>query len=344
MKARQAKVPSVDFKYGRYTLLNSMNIRVGRTLFHLIFFVVCEAFFITVFAVLLIYYGPFNNVRNYVVSTVMGTSSDHFLATTFLSMDKINNIISENTPIIKNAVEIPGNINITNKVDKSIEIIEINENHFKGRLILVKDPRRITVGLAPELGFTGALLREIIKENNAIGGINAGGFFDDNVMGTGGKPVGIVVSGNKIVSSESGKTSFNVIGFNNDNILIVSNGMTLDEIKNTNLRCAISFGPAIIINGQPLIQSGGKTLQPRSAIGQKKDGTVMLLAIDGRRLTSKGASYEDLQHVLLKYGAYNAANLDGGSSTTLIFRGKTINNPCDILGERSIPSAFLIMP
>lgn len=321
-----------------------MNKKVCRTLFHLIFFAVCETFFITVFAALLVYYGPFNNVRNYVVSTVMGTSSNHFLATAFLSTAEINNIISKNTPVMKNAVENPGNINITNKVDKRIGIIDIIENHFKGKLILVKDPKRIKVGLAPKLGLTGTLLREIVKENNAIGGINAGGFVDDNVMGTGGKPIGIVVNENKIVSSEKGKNSFNVIGFNNNDILIVSNGMTLNEIKKANLRCAISFGPAIIINGKPLLESGGKTLQPRSAIGQKKDGTVMLLAIDGRQLASKGANYKDLQDVLLKYGAYNAANLDGGSSTTLIYGGKTINNPCDILGERSIPSAFLIMP
>lgn len=274
----------------------------------------------------------------------MGTSSNHFLATIFLDSGKINRITSKDKLILGEAVEDPNRVMIPDRAEKSVEIIDIKEEHFIGKLILVRDPGRIKLGLAPKLGHTGALLRAIVKDNNAVGGINAGGFVDDNVMGTGGKPIGVVINENKLIYSQNGKESFNVIGFNRDNILIVSNGMTLDKIKKSGLRCAISFGPAMIINGEPLVKSGGRAFQPRSAIGQRKDGTVMLLAIDGRQLSSKGANYEDLQNVLLKYGAYNAANLDGGSSTTLVYEGKTLNNPCDILGERSIPSAFLIMP
>ena len=319
-------------------------IRVGKVLFHLIFFAGCETFFILAFAILLVYYGPFIQVRDYVVSTAMGTSSNHFLATIFLDSSKINSITSKDKLMLGKAVEDPSQIIISGKAEGGIEVVEINEDHFTGKLLLVRDPKRIKLGLAPKLGQTGALLREIVKENKAVGGINAGGFVDDNVMGTGGKPLGVVIDESKLIYSQSGKESFNVIGFNNDNILIVSNSMTLDEIKKSGLRYAISFGPAMIINGEPVVKSDSRILQPRSAIGQKKDGTVMLLAIDGRQLSSKGATYEDLRNVLLKYGAYNAANLDGGSSTTLVYKGRTINNPCDILGERSIPSAFLIMP
>lgn len=315
-----------------------------KTLFHILFFILCEGIFITIFTTLLVYYGPFNNVKETVVSTVMGTSSNHFLSTMFLSSNEINKIIKKTNPVFKNAKQNLQNIKVSNKGDKGIQIININESHFKGYLILIKDPKRIAVGATPNLGHSGATLREIIRTSKAVGGINAGGFVDDNLMGTGGKPIGILINNNKIVYKQSGLNNFSLIGFNNNDVLVVSNNMTLNEIKNNKLRCAASFGPVLIVGGKPLVGFGGRTLQPRSAIGQRKDGTVLLLAIDGRQLGSKGANYMELENVLLKYGAYNAANLDGGSSTTLVYQGKTINNPSDIIGERSIPSAFLIMP
>ena len=325
------------------------NIKGTKKLFHVLYFISCEIVFVLLFMVLLVYYGPFNNVRESAVSTIMGTSSNHYLATMFLSKSKINSILEKTDPAFKNAKEDPNKedlnkIIVSNKGDNDIQIIDIKENHFTGKLIMIKDPKRITVGLTPYLGHKGALLREIIQTSKTIGGINAGGFVDDNLMGTGGNPIGIIINNNKILYQQSGMQNFNIIGFNNHDILIVSNNMSLNEIKSSDLRCAVSFGPVLIAGGKPLVAFGGKTLQPRSAIGQKKDGTVMLLAIDGRQLNSKGANYMELQNVLLKYDAYNAANLDGGSSTTLIYKEKTINSPADIIGERSIPSAFLITP
>ncbi len=158
-----------------------MNIskRMGRILFHLIFFAGCETFFILAFSSLLIYYGPFMNVRDYVVSTAMGTSGNHFFATLFLDSNKINSITSKNELILEKAVEDPNQVMIPDKADKSIEIVDIKEDHFIGKLILVKDPGRIRLGLAPKLGHTGALLRVIVKDNNAVGGINLlSGTFD----------------------------------------------------------------------------------------------------------------------------------------------------------------------
>ena len=315
-----------------------------KKLWHLVFFIVCEALFIPIFTIFLVYYGPFDNVRNTVVTTVMGTSSNHYLANWFLSNDTINKIMQKSKPDIENAKEDVSKIVVSSKHNNGIKIINIKEKNFRANLIEVKDPGRITVGLTPNLGHSGATLKKIVQNSKAIGGINAGGFVDDNLMGTGGFPIGIIIKDHKFLYTQKNVHTFNIIGFNDNNVLVISNGMGLDEIKKSKLRCAVSFGPALIISGKPLVTYGGTTLQPRSAIAQKKDGTVMLLAIDGRQMASKGANFMELQNVLLKYGAYNAANLDGGSSTTMIYQEKTINNPCDIFGERSIPSGFLITP
>lgn len=117
---------------------------------------------------------------------------------------------------------------------------------------------------------------------------------------------------------------------------------TLDEIKNLDIKEAVSFGPALVVNGKPMIKSGdgGWGIAPRTAIGQKADGTVIFLVIDGRAISSVGATLKDVQNIMLDYGAVNATNLDGGSSTTMYYKGKVINNPSNPLGERMVPTIF----
>lgn len=323
--------------------------------------------FLSFFSILLIYHGPFVKLKYNIVAMSMSTNRNKFFATWFLSKDEINNILAKTNSVVKDDKENLSNVKVqkdnsvqsdsTNKVLESqnskerqvkditgINIIDITGKNFKGKLMEISDPSKVTVGLAPKLGQVGAPLSEIVNIYKAIGGINAGGFLDDNLTGTGANPNGIVIENGKIKFMQNGLKTFSVIGFNKDNILIISNSMNLDQINNSNLRCAISFGPALILNGKPLVKEGGAYLAPRSAIAQRKDGTILLLVIDGRQSYSAGANYMDIQNIFLKYGAYNAANLDGGSSTTLNYQGKTINRPCDITGERSIASAFLIMP
>lgn len=322
--------------------------------FFILHFIVCELAFMALFTIIFIYHGPFIKLREIIVSTAMATSKNKWFATAFLSSDEINKILLRTNPVVKNGIEdlngikIPKhskiNTLIENKSSNGIKILDVKGQNFKGKLIIVTNPKRITLGLAPKLGKIGATLSEIIKTSGAVGGINAGGFQDDNLIGTGANPDGIVVLNGKIKFKQESNKYFNIIGFNYNNVLFVSNKMTIADINKSNLQCAISFGPTIITNGQPLVAYGGVTLQPRSAIAQRKDGSILLLAIDGRQSYSAGATFQDEQNILLQYGAYNAANLDGGSSTTISYQGKTLNNPCDITGERSIASAFLIMP
>jgi len=121
---------------------------------------------------------------------------------------------------------------------------------------------------------------------------------------------------------------------------------SLNELKMLNVTDAVSFGPALVVDGSGTIKSGdgGWGIAPRTAIGQRTDGAIILLAIDGRTTKSLGASLKDVQNIMLQYGAYNASNLDGGSSTTMYNNGSVINNPCDALGERAVPSAFIVNP
>ena len=135
------------------------------------------------------------------------------------------------------------------------------------------------------------------------------------------------------------KKTYEVIGFNNDNILIVGS-MTGQQALDAGIRDALSFGPILVMNGKAsTVKGSGSGLNPRSAIGQRADGAILLLAIDGRRADSLGASYADLIDIMLEYGAVNAANLDGGNSTGLVYNGSLVNKG---LFYRGLPTCFIV--
>ena len=307
-------------------------------------FLLCQFVFIGIFSVWLVFYGPFTNIRDTFVTTIMTTMDHRYIARFFLSDKKISEIMAAKSEVIKAADQDPSTIKVNSETDQGtqgIQIIDINKSHFNGKLMVVTDPKRIQVGATPNIGKYGATLSQIVKSNNAIGGINAGAFVDDKMIGTGGLPSGILVQNGVITYEQAGYTHFQVVGIDDKGVLIIRNSMTADQIKSAKIQWAISFGPPLIINGQLLV-SGGSSLQPRTAIGQRKDGSILLLTIDGRSISSPGATLTEEQNILFEYGAYNASNVDGGSSTTMVYQGKLINNPSDILGERSISSAFIV--
>ena len=110
------------------------------------------------------------------------------------------------------------------------------------------------------------------------------------------------------------------------------------------MRDAVSFiTPALIVNGKAAdILGTGGGLNPRTAIGQRADGAVLLLVIDGRQSHSIGANYKDLMDVMLQYGAVNAANLDGGSSTLMVYNDQILNVCASLYGSRKLPTAILV--
>ena len=113
------------------------------------------------------------------------------------------------------------------------------------------------------------------------------------------------------------------------------------------IRDAIEFGPFLIVNGKKadIRGNGGYGIHPRSAVGQRKDGIVLFLVIDGRRVDSMGASIRDVMDIMDKYGAYNAANLDGGNSSVLVINDKIVNRPIDWYQReqtRKIATGFIV--
>jgi len=317
-----------------------------------VLFIVFELIFTFATGPYILYYGPFKNVKTTVVGAAMTTLTLQWLATSFLSDAKIKEIMKDQaveTIAQVNSEGANSGVKIENKDDKSIERYDVTGKKFKGYLLVINDPTRLKVGYSSKLGQEGELTSEIAKRNDAVAAINGGAFLDEAAgalwAGTGANPTGIIMTGGKTVFTDikNENEKREVVALTKAGKLLVGRH-SINELKHAGVTEAVSFGPAIIVNGQKTINKGdgGMGIAPRTCIGQRNDGAILFLVIDGRQVNSIGASLREAQDVLFEYGAYNATNLDGGSSSTMFYKDEVINNPSDSLGERSIPSIMYI--
>ena len=290
--------------------------------------------------------GPSESIRDLYVMTVMQSSAAKFTARIFLDKETVDAILAEGD-VHDEGIMLDTDLVDTDKSDEDFDlnavwIEDIQTAHYKGKAMIVNDPSRIYVYCIPEFPVEkGKFLQAICKEENALGGVNGGGFIDLGGMGQGGEPKGMVVSGGVWLNGEK-SDKHRVIGMSNDNKLIVGT-MTGDEAIELGVRDAVEWGPALIINGKPMkVSESADGPNPRTAIGQRADGSIVLVCIEGRRLDSIGANYADLIDIMQGYGCVNASNLDGGLSSSMNYNGEKITNSFSAYGERPIPTAVLV--
>ncbi|GGD74250.1 exopolysaccharide biosynthesis protein [Paenibacillus nasutitermitis] len=225
-----------------------------------------------------------------------------------------------------------------------VEIEKVSGTGFSGYLMTVSDPTKIRLGV-PAKGGKGEKVSSMVKRTGAIAGVNGGGFADPNWKGNGFQPIGLVISQGKVYYEDlGGKKSTQIVGIDGQGKMVAGR-YSLAEIKSMGVKEAVSFQPRIIVNGKGLIKNAkdGWGIAPRTAMGQREDGAIMFLVIDGRQPGhSIGANLYDVQQIMLKHGAVIAANLDGGSSTVLVKDNEIMNKPSSEHGERYLPTAFLV--
>lgn len=222
------------------------------------------------------------------------------------------------------------------------ELVDLIGGTYKGKLLLVHDPSKVTVASINSFGGVGWTLSQFVENFDAIACTNAGGFEDENGKGKGGIPEGLVIRDGQIVYGNAGSSYVDVFGFDADNWLHVGN-MSGQQALNEGIVNGASFGlgPVLIKDGER--QTGFTSgINPRSAIGQTADGTVIMIAIEGRMVDSLGATFEDLADIFVQYGAINAANLDGGSSSGMYYEGERITRSSSVIGDRPLPTAIIV--
>jgi exopolysaccharide biosynthesis protein len=308
----------------------------------IITFFIFNLVFAVVLAPFIIFWGPFDVLKSVAVGSVL-TSSHPQVVKAFLSDEQINEIVNkyDNT-------DSPSGNPLQHTVSDSsagITIEDIKGKTFKGKVMLIKNPKRIKVAVTKELEVTGERVSDFVKDTGAIAGINGGAFIDTKGAGNGAFPDGLIVHNGVIVANNIGNSSIEIVAFDKAGKLIVGQ-ITADDVKKKNIMEAVTFWPTLIQDGKRAIfKDSVYGVGPRTAIGQKADGTIILVVIDGRQPTwSWGAKMSDVYNLFIDYGAVNAANLDGGSSTELFYNGKVINKLWNWAGERYLPTAFVVMP
>ncbi|WJH35764.1 phosphodiester glycosidase family protein [Paenibacillus sp. CC-CFT747] len=226
--------------------------------------------------------------------------------------------------------------------EELIRVEDISKPFFKGKMMWVYDPKSIRMVVTAKAPM-GERITEMVKRTGAVAGVNAGGFDDPDGLGNGFAPIGMIMSDSEIMYADvKGKQP--IVGFTDEGKLVVGN-YTLDDLRELKVKEAASFYPRVILDGKPLITNGNGSSgrDPRTAVGQKADGTVIFIVIDGRQPThSLGATLKEVQDLFLEQGVVNAGFLDGGASAEMVVDGELITKPSSRYGERRLPSAFLI--
>ena len=205
-------------------------------------------------------------------------------------------------------------------------IEEVKGKTFNAYVMVIRDPSKVYMATSStpfSKDKPGLRINEAIEKEGAIAAINAGAFFDNGTSQpvVGSVPEGLVIAGGEVLWKTGQAPENGFVGFNYDNVMVVDHTMTATRAKELNIRDGCCFGPALIINGtiNQKAYSSNSGFNPRTAIGQRADGAVIFVCVDGRQAGSLGGTYKDIINIMLEYGAVNACNLDGGSSTVMVY-------------------------
>ncbi len=308
--------------------------------------------------------GPSPTAGKLLILSLKETSAAGFLADWFMSEEEIAALQGEDEDVSEDIntglIDIPkGDVtdevdtpdtgddpaDIPDRQDDGVEFADVKGPTYNGIMMIVKDPKRVFVGTPAKYGEgqKGLTLSQLIDRYDAIGGTNGGGFFDEAGSGTGGIPEGIVIAEGQLLWGAKNEY-YSLAGLDKNGILHVGK-MTGEKALSLGIEYACSYGPALIINGVPCNEkkSLGGGLNPRTASGQRADGAILMLVVNGRKVDSLGATMDDLVEIMLSFGAVNASNLDGGSSSLMKYDGEFKNTSSYIYGgERVLPTAILV--
>ena len=280
-------------------------------------------------------------------TTILETGQMKFLASMFLSNDEIQALVNKNSVQAMSTEVDTSLINTESSKNQEeegfdengIKLEEVSGNTFFAKMLIIKDPSKVNVATTYPWKEYGVELEKLVKDSNAVAGVNGGLYYSSGNKG--GSPLGLVVSKGEIqYNKPQGYAGLYLIGFDESNILrIISlegkNETQVEKlVKEEKIRDAVTFQDEssdannhfvkLIVNGEERKVDGtGSGANPRTAIGQRADGTVLLLVTDGRGASGHlGATASDLIRIMKKYGAVNAANLDGGSSSSMYYNDK----------------------
>lgn len=313
---------------------------------------------------LFVLYGPNDTFRTWLITTAMTTMNHQYYCKWFYSDEMINEVLSQNyvsegdESTDTSLIDFDETTVYANEYEKEIlehdeddlfKIIEFKVNGCDAYLAAIYDPSKISVGVSKYIGVGGQYVYDMAKQQGAVLAINGGGFYDPNYNSNGANPLGVTIADGKIITDDAySSNNGGIIGFDWANKLVLMRDANGKEALVAGVRDAVTMGPFLIVNGKmaDIKGNGGWGYAARTAIGQRKDGIVLMLVVDSNEFRTQGASIKDLAEIMERYGAINAANLDGGTSSAMVLNGALINDPIDSAlrhKTRGIPTMFKVV-
>ena len=300
---------------------------------------------------------PSETFKSEFVSFAFETSALKWLPRVFLSDEEVDDIINRNLmpEAPDGTVSDKDLIVIDETPNENVEPITLEElfgTTYHGYMMTIQDPSTVYVGIVDQFAEArGWIVPQFCETYGAIGGVNGGEFVDMGSYSYTAMPVGGVVSQGKAVFENNAGGKWNLVCMTDENKLLLLKGYSVQAAVNDyHVRDCVHVkhetGPFLIIDGEPLevpsvdVYGGGKN--PRTAIGQRADGAILMCVVDGRQASSLGATFKDMIDIMQEYGAVNAACLDGGTSTQMYYEGEIVNNPYSPTGPRRCPTAWLV--
>ena len=338
-----------------------------------IFTTVLLALLALIFVCNMVFNGPSETARNVLTMSMLESSAMKWCPAMFIGKDTVAQIqAADAMPLPEDISDASGvviNTDLMNTVTDEwkdypdgIRIERVYGDTYTAHVMLVRNPADVYLATSTDRFSTsipGTRINNEIETEGAIAAINGGAFNDDGTINAyvGSLPIGLTVSKGEIVWDD-GQSYWGFAGFNEDNVLIVANTMSAKQAKELKIRDGCCFGPVLLMNGvvNDSQFSRNSGYNPRTAIGQRSDGTVIFVCIDGRQAGSLGGTYADIINIMVEFGAVNACNLDGGASSVMLYRDTygrytepgevaMINNHA-LLQEapRKMPTFFMVRP
>lgn len=352
--------------------------RIVRRFFLLLFTVIALILVAACLAANLIFNGPSPAARDILTMTLLEPSGTKWIPGLFMDAQTLDSIRTRDDSNLKDEFSNTSEIVInkdtaisagTDEWANSPDGIRF-ESHsgdtYNAHIMIVRDPSKVYLGASTEnfsTSIPGTRIDDQIETDGAIAGVNAGAFFDNGTSdpSVGSVPEGLVYSKGVCKwttgSPPNGIKGF--AGFNKDNILVVAqDNLSKAQAEELNIRDGCCFGPVLIMNGEinQEAYNSNSGWNPRTAIGQRKDGAVVFVCIDGRQAGSAGGTYKDVIDIMIEYGVVNACNMDGGSSSIMVYRDTyglfgeagtvQVINSYSLLQERprKMPTFWMVAP
>lgn len=339
--------------------------RIIRRFFLVLFTVIILAAAALVLVMNLVFNGPSPAARDVLTMSLIEASATKWVPALFIGEDTVAEIrtskveggglTDEVTDITQVIVQtnnvITGESNEWDNYPDGVRIERRSGDTYNAHIMIVKNPAQVYMGTSTEKFSTaipGKRITEVMAENpDVIAAINAGAFNDDGTASSyvGSTPLGLVMSnGNCVWTSGKQPGLEGFAGFNEDNILVVSkSNLTKAQAEELKIRDGCCFGPVLIMNGEVNLEAYNDKsgFNPRTAIGQRSDGAVIFVCIDGRQAGSLGGTYADIINIMQEYGAVNACNMDGGSSSVMMYRD--VNGKLGTAGETVMVNNYSLL-